>query len=190
MKSILYIANVRLPTQKAHGYQIMKMCEAFAECGADIELGVPVRKNEIQSDPFEYWKIKRNFTITYIGKSDFMQYKFIPRKIAFLLNTLLFSFNAARYLFVHNDFDVIYTRDREVALLSLFLKRKFVWEIHFLPRAMFLYNFIFKNTLLLVTITEYLKKFLTEHGVDTDKIIVSPDAVDLTLFDTTTDRKV
>ena len=28
--NILYLANVRLPTEKAHGAQIMKMCEAFA----------------------------------------------------------------------------------------------------------------------------------------------------------------
>ncbi len=35
---ILYIANIRLPTEKAHGIQIMKMCEAFAHAGAEVEL--------------------------------------------------------------------------------------------------------------------------------------------------------
>lgn len=186
---ITYITNVRLPTQKAHGFQIMKMCEAFAACGIDVELVVPFRQNEIQSDPFAYWQAKKDFTITYIGGSDFLQYKFIPRKIAFLANAILFAINTTRYIFVHKNFNIIYTRDREVAFLSIFFKRKFVWEIHFLPRAMFLYNFIFKRVFLLIAITEHLKKFLTEHGVADDKIIVSPDAVDLALFDTTADRK-
>jgi len=30
---LIYIANIRLPTEKAHGLQIMKMCEAFANYG-------------------------------------------------------------------------------------------------------------------------------------------------------------
>jgi len=27
---IIYLANARIPTEKAHGVQIMKMCEVFA----------------------------------------------------------------------------------------------------------------------------------------------------------------
>jgi len=187
--NIAYIANVRLPTEKAHGYQIMKMCEAFAESGATIELVVPFRKNEIQSDPFDYWGIKRNFAVVTIGGNDLMQYKFIPRKVAFLVNALFFVISAARYIFVHNNSDIIYTRDREVALLSLFFKRKFVWEVHFLPRAMFAYNFIFERSFLLITITGHLKRFLIERGVVDKKIIVSPDAVDISKFTLVTSKE-
>jgi hypothetical protein len=35
---VIYLANVRLPTEKAHGYQICKMCEAFALNGAEVML--------------------------------------------------------------------------------------------------------------------------------------------------------
>lgn len=190
MNKIIYIANVRLPTEKAHGYQIMKMCEAFAACGAGVELVVPFRQNEIQSDPFTYWQVKKDFTITHIGRRDFLWYKFIPRKIAFLANALFFTINASIYIYTHNTFDIIYTRDREVAMLSMFFKRKFVWEIHFLPRTIFLYNFIFKRMYMLITITEHLKKFLIERGVLDKKIVVSPDAVDLALFDANVDTRV
>ena len=31
MPKLLYLANIRLPTEKAHGLQIMQNCEAFAE---------------------------------------------------------------------------------------------------------------------------------------------------------------
>jgi hypothetical protein len=35
---VIYLANARLPTEKAHGYQICKMCEAFALNGAEVVL--------------------------------------------------------------------------------------------------------------------------------------------------------
>ncbi len=44
---LLYITNFRIPTEKAHGIQIMKMCEAFATCGTDVELVAPLRKTPI-----------------------------------------------------------------------------------------------------------------------------------------------
>lgn len=40
---IYYIANARMPTDKAHGIQIAKMCEAFIESGIDVTLVVPSR---------------------------------------------------------------------------------------------------------------------------------------------------
>ena len=40
---LLYIANARIPSEKAHPYQILKMCEAFAQSGAEVELVVPFR---------------------------------------------------------------------------------------------------------------------------------------------------
>ena len=39
---MLYIANARIPTEKAHGLQIIKMCAAFAR-KLDVELVVPFR---------------------------------------------------------------------------------------------------------------------------------------------------
>jgi hypothetical protein len=33
-----YIANARIPSEKAHPYRILKMCEAFAQNGAEVEL--------------------------------------------------------------------------------------------------------------------------------------------------------
>ena len=37
-----YLADVRMPTEKAHGIQIMKTCEAFADVGINIKLFVPL----------------------------------------------------------------------------------------------------------------------------------------------------
>ena len=40
---LVYIANARIPSEKAHPYQILKMCEAFVKNGMDVELVVPFR---------------------------------------------------------------------------------------------------------------------------------------------------
>lgn len=44
-----YIANARMPNEKAHGIQIAKMCEAFIEAGTDLTLVVPRRATEPRS---------------------------------------------------------------------------------------------------------------------------------------------
>ena len=64
MKKIIYVANIRLPTEKAHGVQIMKMCEALARAGAIVELVVPNRHTHIGGDPFTYYEVEENFIIT------------------------------------------------------------------------------------------------------------------------------
>jgi hypothetical protein len=46
---LYYIANARMPTEKAHGIQIAKMCEAFIEAGIELELIVPTRKTTPES---------------------------------------------------------------------------------------------------------------------------------------------
>jgi len=57
---IIYLANIRIPTEKAHGLQVMKMCQAFQGAGADIKLVVAKRKNPKfeNMDVFDYYKIK------------------------------------------------------------------------------------------------------------------------------------
>lgn len=36
--NIVYVANVRIPTYRAHGIQITKMCEEFARLGNTVRL--------------------------------------------------------------------------------------------------------------------------------------------------------
>ena len=57
MKKIIYIANIRIPTERAHGIQIINMCEAFAHEGIEVELLVPWRFNDIYEDTFLYYDL-------------------------------------------------------------------------------------------------------------------------------------
>ena len=56
---IIYVANARIPTEKAHGGQIMKMCESFADSGLEVDLVLPPRCNrQFQGvSPFAYYQV-------------------------------------------------------------------------------------------------------------------------------------
>ena len=71
---ILYIANIRLPTEKAHGIQIMNMCEALANLGHKVELVTPWRFNFIKSNPFDYYGVEKNFKITKLPSLDLVRF--------------------------------------------------------------------------------------------------------------------
>lgn len=62
--------NVRMPTEKAHGYQIAKMCEALAAEDAQVSLVIPTRKNDTTGDIFSYYEVRSNFAVKYISTFD------------------------------------------------------------------------------------------------------------------------
>ena len=66
---IAYVANARIPTEKAHGLQIMEMCRAFARNGHEVTLVVPKRRNVIKEDPFLYYDIEPCFEILRRGSA-------------------------------------------------------------------------------------------------------------------------
>ena len=52
---LVYIANARIPGEKAHPYQIVQMCEAFGAVGADLTLLYPARVNRGEMDTTDIW---------------------------------------------------------------------------------------------------------------------------------------
>ena len=179
---MVYIANVRIPTEKAHGIQIMKMCEAFANAGIDLELVVPKRRNAIIEDPFLYYGVKQNFKITRLFTLDFIG--LVPR-IGFFIESLTFFISAKRYL-QKRDFTVIYTREY---FTGLFFK-KIILELHNIPRIMTsLFRYVVKNRISkLVIITQALKKAVLDIGINGNNVLVASDGVDLQKFALTAAR--
>ena len=87
---IIYLANARIPTEKAHGIQIMKMCEAFSDADAKILLLIPRRINWIKEDPFEYYGIKKNFRIKKLPTIDLIPLDFILGNLALWIQAISF----------------------------------------------------------------------------------------------------
>src|SRR3989338_8003971 len=106
---ILYLANSRLPTEKAYGIQIAKMCEAFADHNVDLTFAYPTRKNEIKDDIFNYSSIVRNFKVKEINSPDFYWPGKLDRFSFYIKNII--SATALSIFVSRNEADIIYSRD-------------------------------------------------------------------------------
>jgi len=178
---IYYIANSRIPTEKAHGIQVIKMCEAFTSRGIDVKLVLPWRFNKIKQDPFEYYGVKKNFKIIRVPSLDLILLG-IP-KIGFLIQAATFGFFAMLYLwFKSKQEDIIYSRDEFSLWFLSFLGRNLFWEAHTFPGSPQKYQRILKKINGLVAISHGLKKSFQAVGMAEEKILVAPDAVDLARF--------
>ena len=177
MKKIIYVANVRLPTEKAHGVQIMKMCEAFGRSGAVVELVVPDRHTHIGGDPFTYYGVEQNFIMTKLPVIDSVKWG----RVGFLLETLSFAVSA--FFHVRGKYaDVIFGRDESILYpLSFLSVRRIVWETHTGAWNYFARKMSHRATHI-VAISQGLKDFYLKHGVSKEKILVAHDGVDLADF--------
>lgn len=176
---LVYIANARMPIEKAHGVQISKMCEAFGNTGIELELVLPFRFNPIKKSIFEYYEVKNNFKIKKIFSLDLIPLN-IP-KICFWIQSLTFYISVFFYLLFKKT-DIIYSRDSFSLYLLSFFKKNLICEVHTFPKNLFLHKRIFKKANKIIAITKNLKDLLISKGIDRNKILVAPDGVDLKKF--------
>jgi len=179
---LIYIANTKIPTTKAYGYQICKMCEALANTGLEVELWMPARKNLILADPFSFYGLKEIFKIKTINSFDFLSlFKYLG-KISYWLHSLSYFLKLATEKIDKSI--IIYTRYPEIAWLSNLKGIKTVFEAHTWPESkIFLYKFLLRKVDKIVVLTQYMKEAFAKHNFSQAKILVSPDAVDLAEFD-------
>lgn len=183
MPSIIYLANARMPTEKAHGIQIAKMCEAFVASGAQVELMLPRRFNRLKASIFSYYGIDKNFTVKKVWCLDLLPFPFAKR-FSYLVE--IHSF--AKFVWWHmvlrywSAKPIIYSRDLWPVV---WLPRRFriVYEVHSLPKKI---SFIFRRELArvnqFVAISQGLKNDLVALGIAPERILVAADAVDIKQF--------
>lgn len=182
MKRVYYLANARMPTEKAHGLQIVKMCEAFANAGSDVTLIVPKRKNEIRDDPFHYYGVQKNFNIVWVWSLDLIAGLGV---IGFWLQQLTFSFSAFSYLRKQElDASIIFSRDILATWLISFRTKNVFYEMHRFPERMHgIWRSLLKRMKGIVSTNiwkaEQMEKLL---GYPKEKILVKPNGFDPELF--------
>jgi len=177
MSKLVYIANIRLPTEKAHGIQIMEMCQAFKKNGVDVELLIPNRSTPIKDDLFKYYDIETKFPV----KKLFCIELLALGKLMFWVETLSFSFSVFLYsLFRTNT--IFYTRDRLPALILKLLGEKVILEEHYGHKNKLISKLISLN-IPIVVITEALKDLYLGMGAKNEQILVAADGVDVDRFD-------
>lgn len=129
---IAYVVNARIPTEKAHGYQIMRTCLEWKKAGADVTLYVPRRTNHIAEDAFSFYGLEKNFDITYIRCTEWVRFARILGPLAFHLQSKSFLGRLFTENLISKD-TLVYTRDAEA--VSFFSKRGFasVYNAHNWP---------------------------------------------------------
>ena len=139
MREMIYAANNRLPTEKAHGLQIAQMCEAFAQAGYAVTLVAPRRINTPEmraaGSLWAHYGVDPVFAFRRLPALDL--FPIIPRwRIAFVAQTITFALALAVWL-LRRPADVLYTRDLFLAAwLALIRPRTaLVYEAHALHRS-------------------------------------------------------
>ena len=191
---IIYVSNSRLPTEKAHGYQICKMCEAFALNGAEVVLLHPYRH---QSDPglvgltvFDYYGVKPIFQVKTLKNWDVVVLnRFISDQIftpIFFAQAFIWGYYAASVAQRHKA-DLYFTRDSTIAYWLMRMGLPTVYEAHVVPNRgqKWLLRKIARHPMLrlVVVLTSFIRQRFLEIGFPSDKVIVLPDGVDLDLFE-------
>ncbi len=176
------ITDVRVPTSRAAGYAVMKMCEEFSKNSVNLELIIPNRKDsDFLGDPFDYYRLSKNFKIKKVWSTDFLGSSMFFGKVFYIFDLFSFLLSLKISTTIKNE-DIIYTRDYFVPLV--FSKRYFVClELHDVPKSKFIFNKGLKRADLIFALNKYVKDALVSLGVNQSKIHVIPSGVDVKSFD-------
>jgi len=173
---LAYLTNTGLPSEWAHGLQIVKMCSAFADKGLQVELIVPKRRNEAKEDIFAYYDTAKNFKIKKLFCIDLAPGS--ASGLFYIIRLLSFYLSAKAYL-AKNNFDLIYGRDQ----IAAFFFSHINLELHSVPKRINLFHqLIWRRSRRIITITKSIRDELVGAGVEADKIKVAADGVDLEKF--------
>ncbi len=188
-KSLVYVTNVRLPTERAHGLQIMKSCEAFALNGISVRLIVPNLRPSYNEDPFSYYAIKHQFPLKKIFILEVLPLaKFFGSWLGYVQN-LSFSLSAILYLVLKRtkrENSIIYSRDYMTLWWLCFLRFRPVAELHDYRsvRPKHRIAFILRKASKLILNSQGTLDALRRHyPVDLDKVLIAPNGVDIDFFD-------
>ena len=189
---LVYIANARIPTEKAHGVQIMKMCEAFTAQGLEVVLVVPRRWNTIKTDPFVFYGISNPFKIVRLPIIDCYQWG----RAGFMIGSLSFTVSSFFYgLYAKRRFSkefsnekgglVFYSRDQDqFSFASFFFALKpYFFEVHGLKANGWLHRRLFKYISGVIATNSFIGNALVKDFPDLNgRVITLPNGVDLKAF--------
>ena len=181
---IAYCTNVRLPSERAHGHQVARVCHALGTLGHDVHIYAPYRKNPIKTDFWEYHGVNRDKVDLIHTKSfDGISCPLTVGVLGLKMTTLSYL-KKLLPLLKKGEYDIIYTRTPEILGILLSSGISVVAELHRLPRRNRKKFVMHCNKCrMIVCLTTPMRNELVKWGVPKDKIIVEGDAVDLLQFD-------
>ncbi len=183
---IIYISNTRLPTEKAHGLATLKICEAFAELGYQVDALVPKLWRGKQQDAFTFYGIKNNFAIFKIFTVDLMPLR-VPEKIAFLIQIFSFSLFSLPYVlfkYGKNFKNIVFFSHDYIPLYFItFISKNVFYDVHHYPGKNFMYKRLMEKSSAFGVQTKWKAHMLEkEWGISPEKIAYWPNGTDIEKF--------
>lgn len=182
-KKIYYIANARMPTEKAHGIQLAKMCEAFVEQGIDIELVVP-RRSVSATSLKDFYGLRVDIPTTKIPVVDW----YVNGRIGFFIASISFALGYFFYILgkrLREKNFVVYMTDIDQFSFFLipFLGVSYFCEIHDAKKKRLSFSLLLGHAAGIITINSIIKRELSEtFAIALEKIIVHPNGIDMSMF--------
>jgi glycosyltransferase involved in cell wall biosynthesis len=187
---IYYIANARMPTEKAHGIQIAKMAEAFIEAGVDIVLVVP-KRSTVNTTIQAFYGLRIHIKVVTLPALDL----YTKGRIGYFLSSLSFMISYSLYIFwkrIKREKMTLYTVDLDnfsssaLALLGV----PYFSEMHGAKPATFSTRLLFRHASGIISINSIIKKELSQtFSLAEHLVIVEPNGVDSAQFSNKYDKK-
>jgi glycosyltransferase involved in cell wall biosynthesis len=189
---LIYTTMARIPSEKAHPYQIVQMCEAFAQAGVDVTLLYRKHRNPTglhTQDIWNYYGVERNFHAEQLAGLNIYPLaerlpKALVRPYTALAEALLiptFNLSLLGRLAGENE-AVIYSRDP----LSLYLiavlwpqrAKRLFFEAHTFPftgAGLWLRKKLARRIGGVIVITRHLRERYEAIGVPPDRLLAVHD---------------
>ncbi len=194
----VYLANVRIPSEKAHVYQILQMVDALQRAGVQIELVHPRRANlpaVAGLDPVALYGLRMRPRLRAAATLDLVKLVTIDVRAlnrrtlaaaAFALQMATFAASAALHV-RRRGAAIIYGRDWPVLGVAAAVRpsARTFWEAHDLPGGRLAragLRALLPRLAGVVAISEGLACDLAALGLPRERVLVAPDAVDLSRF--------
>ncbi|TSC68605.1 MAG: group 1 glycosyl transferase [Parcubacteria group bacterium Gr01-1014_56] len=182
ISTLYYIANARMPTEKAHGIQIAKMCEAFLEAGVNLVLVLPRRGSPGKSIK-DFYGLRKDIPTVTLPVID------LHNKGPFWYHVSSYSFIISYFFYillcVDKKHSVIYTVDLDrfsYRALS-YLGVPFFSEMHGGKPSNVLHRKFFSKASGIIPTNYITKQELQEKfHMPEEKFLVEPNGVDLSSF--------
>jgi glycosyltransferase involved in cell wall biosynthesis len=195
--NIFYLSGSRFPTEKAYGFQIIKECESLSLAGAKLtfvfpELAEPQAKmmnTPIRPDLFFFYKVRPVFQLAPQKVLRMIDWAFSNNsRIWPVFKSTAFSLAAAKFIPKEpGGQKMLWTQDFLVFLGlyfgGMFQGNQMVFECHDIRARQFVVMVpLLKRIDKIIATTDGIRRELVRLGVSYDRIIVLPNAVDVSEF--------
>jgi len=197
MAAWAYVANIRLPSERANTVQVLNQCQALIEAGQDVELIVPRRFNS-SAKILGLGDLKNAFglrRLPQIRRLPCLDLTPIADRLpgplsvaAFYVQLLSFLLAALAYLAWKKP-QIVYTREVQLPLLAGVILRRLglllLAELHNCPQSQagrLVHNLAFRSLDGLVVISQGLADAFAQADLVPPRLLVAPDGVSERFF--------